>query len=99
MGTQRGKNDRDLSLVGSLDSACLNKGFFFCLGHPVKNTIFLAAHFLTLLVLPIAQQPRQTGVLGRLSLSLWFILNIKYSKNRRHLIGQLKRRSLIEKLF
>ncbi len=35
---------------------------------PVKNIIFLTVHFFTLLV-PIAQQPGQAGVLGRLSLS------------------------------
>jgi hypothetical protein len=36
----------------------------------VKNIIFLTEHFFTLLV-PIAQQPGQAGVLGRLSLCLW----------------------------
>jgi hypothetical protein len=34
---------------------------------PVHNIIFLTVHFFTLLV-PIAQQPGQAGVLGRLSL-------------------------------
>jgi hypothetical protein len=38
---------------------------------PVQNIIFLTIHFSTLLV-PIAQQPGQAGVLGRLSLFLWF---------------------------
>jgi hypothetical protein len=36
----------------------------------VQNIIFLAAHVFTSLV-PIAQQPGQAVVLGRLSLSLW----------------------------
>jgi hypothetical protein len=36
---------------------------------PVQNIIFLTIHFFTLLV-PIAQQPGQAGVLGRLSLYL-----------------------------
>ncbi len=37
---------------------------------PVQNIIFLTAHFFTLLV-PIAQQPAQAVVLGRLSLCFW----------------------------
>ncbi len=37
---------------------------------PVQNIIFLIVHFFTFFV-PIAQQPRQAGVLGRLSLCLW----------------------------
>jgi hypothetical protein len=36
----------------------------------VTNIIFLTAHFVTLL-LPIAQQPGPSVVLGRLSLSCW----------------------------
>ncbi len=36
---------------------------------PVQNIIFLTVHFFTLLV-PIAQQPGQAGVLGRLSLCI-----------------------------
>ncbi len=36
---------------------------------PAQNVIFLTVHFFTLLV-PIAQQPGQAGVLGRLSLCL-----------------------------
>jgi hypothetical protein len=54
---------RGLSQAGSLD---------FCpalpaLVSPVQNIIFLSAHFFTLVV-PIAQQPGQAVVLGRLSL-------------------------------
>jgi hypothetical protein len=37
---------------------------------PVQNIIFLTVHFFTLLV-SIAQQPEQAGVLGRLSLCIW----------------------------
>ncbi len=37
---------------------------------PVPNIILLTANFFTDLV-PIAQQPGQAGVLGRLSLCLW----------------------------
>ncbi len=48
---------------------------FFCpalapLVSPVPNIIFLTVHFFNLFV-PIAQEPRQAGVLGRLSLCLW----------------------------
>ncbi len=38
--------------------------------NPGQNIIFLTAHFFTLLI-PLAQQPEQAGVLGRLSLCLW----------------------------
>jgi hypothetical protein len=41
-------------------------------GSPVQNIIFLAAHFFTFLV-PIAQQPRQAVVPGRLSLCLIYL--------------------------
>jgi hypothetical protein len=37
--------------------------------NPVQNIVFLPVQFFTLLV-PIAQQPGQAGVLGRLSLYL-----------------------------
>jgi hypothetical protein len=46
--------------------------FYFALAalvRPVQNIIFLGEHFFTLLV-PIAQQPGQAVVLGRLSLCL-----------------------------
>jgi hypothetical protein len=46
---------------------------------PVRNIIFLTGHFFTFLV-PIAQQPGQAGVLGRLSLCLWFCFTIYYSR-------------------
>ncbi len=42
---------------------------------PVQNIIFLTVHFFTLVV-PIAQQPRQVVVLGRLSLCLWLYTTV-----------------------
>jgi hypothetical protein len=38
---------------------------------PEQNSIFLTAHLFTFLI-PIAQQPGQAVVLGRLSLCLWY---------------------------
>ncbi len=61
------------SLVGSLGSLCPYKRFRTCLGclvSPVQNIIFLTERFFTLLV-PIAQQPGQAVVFGRLSLCLF----------------------------
>jgi hypothetical protein len=73
IGDSKRRNDRDSSLVGSLDSSCRYNRFFFpalaALVSPVQNIIFLTVHLFTLLV-PFAQQPGQAGVLGRLSLCL-----------------------------
>jgi hypothetical protein len=74
MGTQRGQMKGFSSLgwfVGLRRAGTID----FCpalaaLVSPVKNIIFLPLLFFTLLV-PIAQQPWQAGVLGRLSLCLW----------------------------
>jgi hypothetical protein len=66
-GASLSTNEGGLSLVGSLDSSCQYNGFLSCLVSPVQNIIILTAHFFTLFVL-IIQQPRQAGVLGRLSL-------------------------------
>ncbi len=70
MGTQRGQ------MIGFFPwLVCLTRRagtIDFCpalaaLVSPVQNIIFLTIHFFTLLV-PIAQQPGQAVVLGRLSL-------------------------------
>ncbi len=47
---------------------------------PVQNIIFITVHFFTLLV-PIARQPGQAVVLGRLSLSLGRSVNIVASSH------------------
>jgi hypothetical protein len=57
--------------VGTIDF-CLGLG---CSNQPHKNIIFRTVHFFTLLV-PIAQQPEQAGVLGHLSLCLWDLLEV-----------------------
>jgi hypothetical protein len=49
--------------AGTLDFCPALAGLF----SPVQNIMFLTVHFFTLLV-PIAQQPGQAGVLGSLSL-------------------------------
>ncbi len=51
----------------------------------VRNIIFLTGHFFTFLV-PIAQQPGQAGVLGRLSLCLWVCFTIYCSKYQQAVI-------------
>jgi hypothetical protein len=64
--------ERGHSLVGSLRSSCrylVFRSALAALVNPVKNIIFLTAHFFTLLV-PIVQQPGQAVVLGLLSLCL-----------------------------
>jgi hypothetical protein len=76
MGTQRGQMIGILPWLvcwtrraGTID-CCLASA---SLVSPVQNIIILALHFSTLLhtIVPIAQQPGQAGVLGRLSLCLW----------------------------
>jgi hypothetical protein len=74
MGTQRGK------IIGVLPNWFIGivvpvqyiavRLALAALVSPVKNIIFVTVHFFTFLV-PIAQQPGQPGVLGRLSLCLW----------------------------
>ncbi len=59
------------SLVGSLGSSCRYRRFLSCLGcsgQPNTKVFFLTVHYFNLRV-PIAQQPGQAVVLGRLSLS------------------------------
>jgi hypothetical protein len=65
-GDSKRTNERDPSLVGSLDSR--SGTIDFC---PTVRTkkIFLTVHFFTLVV-PIAQQPGHAGVLGGVSLCL-----------------------------
>jgi hypothetical protein len=57
-------------LVGSLAGTIDFCPALAALISPVKKIIFLTEHFFTLLI-PIAQQAGQAGVLGRLSLCLW----------------------------
>jgi hypothetical protein len=69
-GDSKSTNERGPSLVGSLGSSCRTRDFYPVLAavvSPVQNILFLAVHYFNLCV-PIAQQPGQEVVQGRLSL-------------------------------
>ncbi len=75
IGTQRVQMRWEWSILGWF-LPCRASTIDFCLAlaalfSPLQNLIFLTAHFFTLLV-PIARQPGQAGVLGRLC--LWSIV-------------------------
>ncbi len=70
MGTQREQMRGDLPWLVRWTRPASTVDFCLALAaliSPEQNIIFLTVHFFTFLV-PIAQQPGQAGVLGRLSL-------------------------------
>ena len=75
------RGERRPSLVGSLGPSCRYKRFLSCLGcsgQPSTNIFFFTVQYFNLRV-PIAQQPGQAVVLGRLSLNVclrWLLIFI-----------------------
>ncbi len=83
MGTRRWLNNKGPSLVGPLDSSCRYNRSLSCLGcssQPNTKYYFPRRTFFTFL-LPFAQQIGEAGVLGRLSLCLWFRPFYKLMRN------------------